>query len=1203
MLQSVGEVQVAPSDPVQAHIDAAVELYHQGDLVAARTEIEAALRVQKKSALAHYWSGMIDLRENRTKQAEKAFKRGIRYDKKLAEPHNGLGQVYRLMKYRNMDAIEAFKRALELNPHFSDAQYNLARVYLYLSFGRDFSDDLSRPVERQTGIFGPGYMVLARKALLRTLELAPDHQEANHDLGMLYEYGLLNAEKAIPFYLKQLQIDPNRPETAKQLGLVYFKTERYQEGIKTLTALIRQSGSMATAIQSMVTMLQASLALQNKQFARAAALYENYLRTLPVEEQALYEDIAVVASTAEQQAYDNLSATERMDYRRQFWKRKDPDPTTTVNERLVEHYRRVVFARNHFGVQEFPWDRRGEIYIRYGAPDDRQVFTFGVGEQQGITGPAAEKRDRAEEIRDQALNRETSSYATTGSSRVDAIRERNQRLRYQLRVEASTSSLSAHKVESWVYVAMSMELFFVDQLNAGVFDYPLPTGAADVRQMARQGEYHPANLARKMIEKAPELYRHDFGGEPMRFYFDPVAFQGEGNMSVVDVAVAVPMTQLGTIADGKGAETGLDSRVVMTDAEWQDIASAYEHVGPFTRPQKIRSTEARTALTTFHVPVSTLPGEYTMGVSVRDEATRRIGVYRQPVSIASFTSPDLLISGIRLASSIVPTLKLRDHFVRHGLEIIPNPTRAYARNYPVYIYYELYNLHQDENGDTSFHTEITVRTRRATPSSPASGFDRLATSADQALTFSISDASQSATTARYTALDLSDAPPGRYTVEITVKDLHVNRTVRKTAGFAITDEMAGEAPRVSRWSEQDPADMAVSGVNGDSDSASTATEITASAVPDTGASTRHAWDDLLRILQTPQYTTSGDSGQTVARDTTISMFVGNLSENLNQSRLIGDFEADDEDQDMVYVPAGMFLMGSDSTNADEWPMQGVFTEAFYIDRTEVTNEAYKRFLDTTGHVPPRHWELGAFPPGEARYPVIGVSWYDAQAYAQWAGKRLPTETEWEKAARGDDGRRYPWGDVFIPDWLNIQGDTDAYEMTALVGSFPGGASPYGALDMAGNVWEWTSDWFEPYDGNEVIDPAYGEQYRVIRGGSWINYDGNTRSANRGKFYPSDTSLLLGFRCVRDPKATSRLSTTGYGYLFIVTPDTWADIYVDGEKLGQTPRADPLRLRPGQYILQLKNPYYKDYHRNITVDPDGRETVQAVLVRKPGGRDE
>jgi iron(II)-dependent oxidoreductase len=1193
-----GPVYRAHAQETEAVLEAARAFYDQGDLEAALREVEAALRVNKKNPRAHYWKGMIALRQGDLKTAEKAFQTARSQDKGFAEAYNGLGNVFRQKKNRKMDAIEAYQQALRLNPAYAEAQYNLGSLYRDLSFG-----DIA-----PLGLLKPLYLRKGIEALERTLEIDPNHPQANNDLGLLYETGMSNVEKAMTYYTRQLETNPEHTESLDRLGRGFFKTGQYGEGVATLNRLVKQYPRIKDKVQPTLTMLEAALHLKNGAYDRAQATFESFILSLPPEEQAVYDDIALVASAEEGERYAGLPPEQKAEYRRQFWQRRDADPTTTPNERLIEHYRRVLFSRIHFGEALFPWDRRGEIYVRYGDPDDRQTFTFSVGEKQETnqgsmrsTGPPT-VQELGDAIRESAQSHvlERHTYAPTGNARVDAIREMNFQQRFQLAVEASTIGLSAYRAESWVYVPMGAELFFVDQLHNGRFDFPLITQSRDVRQMARQAEYHPARLAEEMIRRAPETYYHNFGGELLTFFYDVVSYQGEGSRSEVEVAVAVPVYQLGAQVDGQGKETTLNARVAMLDEAWREAGQTATAFGPFPRPAFFQSRDAGTTMATFQVPLSLFPGDGELAVAVKDAATQKIGIYRQPVAISSYTAPTLLMSDIKQASSITPTIHKRGTFIRRGYEIIPNPTHIFARNQPVHIYYELYNLRMGEDGRTRFQTDITVSAREETRNlfwRIVSGFGRLiaGSSPDNVLTFRIEDASDSTTTVRYTALDVSGSVPGRYTIEVRVTDLLASQTVARTTELLVTKEAATEPSVVPATDAEAPT-----GATEPPDAGAGMAAPEPSGDPATSPATANpAWNDLLRMLQTPGYAmASSDSMQAAVDDSAVTAYVAGIGERVNTYAPPGGGADGDTFADMVYVPAGMFLMGSDSSQADEGPFQNIYVGAFYIDRYEVTNEAYKRFIDATGHPAPKHWFGGTFPPGEARCPVAGVSWYDARAYAEWMGKRLPTEAEWEKAARGDDGRTYPWGDAFVPNWLNVNGEGDAYPQAAPVGSFAQGVSPYGVYDMAGNVEEWTADWFDRYPSNTRDDPAYGQQYRVTRGGSWINYDGNTRTFNRGKFYPSDTSILLGFRCARDAQGREAdAAVAGYGYLLIATPGAWADIYVDDERLGQTPQADPLRLRPGTHTLRLVNPYFQTYEQTVEVPAGSVRKERVVLVRK------
>ena len=291
---------------------------------------------------------------------------------------------------------------------------------------------------------------------------------------------------------------------------------------------------------------------------------------------------------------------------------------------------------------------------------------------------------------------------------------------------------------------------------------------------------------------------------------------------------------------------------------------------------------------------------------------------------------------------------------------------------------------------------------------------------------------------------------------------------------------------------------------------------------------------------------------------------GNRQEPWEASSLTGDFfffaaeplreetgkEATEGERvaEMVPVPAGDFWMGSDDSDpeakTEEKPRHRVFLNAYLIDKYEVTNALFERFVKALGRVTEAEragsspvyiamndgsWQwnstlVGASwraPKGPgtdavASHPVVHISWFEADYYCKWADKRLPTDAEWEKAARGVDGRRYPWGN----DWDALAANVNmTARATTPVGSYARGVSPYGAHDMLGNAWEWVSDWFAPnyYSQSPERNPKGPEvgASRVVRGGAWMLTKADARTAARTAVLPSGRSVVMGFRCAKD----------------------------------------------------------------------------------------
>lgn len=223
-------------------------------------------------------------------------------------------------------------------------------------------------------------------------------------------------------------------------------------------------------------------------------------------------------------------------------------------------------------------------------------------------------------------------------------------------------------------------------------------------------------------------------------------------------------------------------------------------------------------------------------------------------------------------------------------------------------------------------------------------------------------------------------------------------------------------------------------------------------------------------------------------------------------------------REMVLVPEGVFTRGSVDGEFDEKPQQEIYLDAFYADKYEVSVKDYEVYRKATKYVKPSvpFFQGDSNVLDTPEYPVVGVSWHDAVNYCTWANKRLLSEAEWEKAARGTHGLIYPWGNEFLAQRADIAGTEDGYEYMAPVGSFPMGRSIYGIYDMAGNVAEWVNDWYDQfyYAKAPMMNPPGFEESknRVFRGGSWDARKTDVRAAKRFAATPGRKDSILGFRC-------------------------------------------------------------------------------------------
>lgn len=284
-------------------------------------------------------------------------------------------------------------------------------------------------------------------------------------------------------------------------------------------------------------------------------------------------------------------------------------------------------------------------------------------------------------------------------------------------------------------------------------------------------------------------------------------------------------------------------------------------------------------------------------------------------------------------------------------------------------------------------------------------------------------------------------------------------------------------------------------------------------------SVKSAKVDLLPVQSKPQLS----EGDTRLTEKTRPAANGGAAQHPSKTLLLPSEILGKDGAPMVLVPAGDFMMGSDKGDEDESPVHRVHLNAFYIDKFEVTNGRFARFVDAIQSEPPWGFADKETPIADADRPVRWVNWMDATSYCLWVGKRLPTEAEWEKAARGIDGRMYPWGNDPPTLAHAVYGLKESgAETISVIGNRERGMSPYGAHDMAGNLYEWVMDWYSEdyylnFANGTAVNPRGPSEgtAKVQRGGSYINSPYRLRSTFRTKGDPVEQDPHVGFRCAQD----------------------------------------------------------------------------------------
>ena len=658
----------------------------------------------KGAAAAHRTLGAIYLGARRLDAAEEAFDRARHLDDSAASWF-GLGIVAAAGdRSRKREAPNRFREVLVRDPKMSDARYRLALVLHSLGEGNAGSE-LKRLVKADPK-YTAGYLLLSEWA-----EQKPK--------------GL---REALQWCERGLKANPDDPDLLVRSEELKFLSGGEDTGILVLMSYLKKRPH---EIRLFPLIGQAHL--KKGRLGPADAMFRAYLDRASPQERAFYDDISLVGSQEEIEAFGAIKPEDAPEFLRQFWARRDIDLILGVNRRRLEHYRRVWVARTQFSKGRTPWDRRGEIYIRYGAPYFRQ---------RSWEGNFQKAMDRkVQTVRQRQANRLYGVMRTnipdlleflSGNSltiNLDTTFARPNANRFVEGIEHFGKNMDLYRGpvyplpalgpgytilpaggntpvmwESWIYphIKGGIEFVFTDEFNGHDYDFtPIPILHTPKAHVAKFGRFRSRvreeaseQVFRALKSKARSLYMSKDLTEPLTSHVAAVDFRGIRDSSRVEIYLEVPVEEIASTEQGWAGERS----VVVYDRTWREVHRSIDRSPLQVLPgldEEILDVMA------FNLP----PGDYFMAVKVRDLKSKRTQLIRDSLRVEGYGGESLRMSGIEMARRIEPATE-EGKFVKQGLEVIPMPSLTFKRNKDVFLYFEVYNLMQDARGRTHYRSRL-----------------------------------------------------------------------------------------------------------------------------------------------------------------------------------------------------------------------------------------------------------------------------------------------------------------------------------------------------------------------------------------------------------------------------------------------------------------------------------------------------------------
>lgn len=694
--------------------------------------------------------GMLALESGLLDQAEEAFLKAEKFEDSRIAAYEGLGRVYARRPALRQRALDYFNRAIRADSTRADLFYELASVYYDIGTEQ--------------------CLTMARRALA----IDPDYSPAYRLLGDWYARDEWYARvqdnaQAVAYYGRYMILEPGDADVAVRMARVLARMQD-DDAIARYIAPFVQTHPEAIELLPIVAQRAQRLA----QYDSARAYWTRYLERVDAATRSLYIDPAPVMLPAERARYERLPDADKQAVVDRFWQNKDQDPTTEVNERLLEHYRRVWMARNYYADSAYPFDTRGEVYVRYGEPDYRSRS----GRAPGVMSAAVQQvKDRLAT----ALYERPPEGALVGT--VFPVRSSRTMMADQ------TSSIAANLAaigdgflpvtsgedhslvpwESWVYVTVGggIELTFTDEMGSGNFHHAppplrLPPG---MRSLDKIQEFMPELVYAGAVSRMPEQHRPFWETRDLPFYYDLAGFRGEDAMTRVNVVFGLP---------GDIEKTGRGD--VTLAVALYDTAST--QTLRMLRTVRLSDVPAG-ALLTDVLALDAPPGVYRLTVKAENPNAHRVGMFHQDVQVEAFGSSPLQMSDPVLAVQIGET-DADGPFRRGDLRVVPLPTRSFLVGQDLGLYFEVYNLMPDAFGQVRYRVTLDVTALEQTEGVR----ERLTGTASRpevSLTFEQVDDRQAVQV--YQFMNLTQARRGRNRLTVTVEDVNANTRVTKETVF------------------------------------------------------------------------------------------------------------------------------------------------------------------------------------------------------------------------------------------------------------------------------------------------------------------------------------------------------------------------------------------------------------------------------------